>query len=181
MAELKISNLSAGVRFPYSAPTVTEKWNKSLVVTITKSRGFSNTKVFVLALQAAFIICFFSGIFWHHPVRIQVFDQDSWYYINRGYPVSWAGVSNPSFPVDFPVVKALFLMREVDGGRYEKVIDLGVFLPLFLVVLLMVYPITLAFFKAVENNRLSSRVFVLSFVLFTLGCIFSYFIWFPIN
>ena len=72
-------------------------------------------------------------------------------------------------------------MREVDGGRYEKVIDLGVFLPLFLVVLLMVYPITLAFFKAVENNRLSSRVFVLSFVLFTLGCIFSYFIWFPIN
>jgi len=90
-------------------------------------------------------------------------------------------VSNPSFPVDFPVVKALFLMREVDGGRYEKVIDLGVFLPLFLVVLLMVYPITLAFFKAVENNRLSSRVFVLSFVLFTLGCIFSYFIWFPIN
>lgn len=145
----------------------------------SKYKKFWNLKAFILAFQIAFIFCFFIGIFWNHPVRVEVFNENSWYYINRGYPISWAGVSKPFLSVDPPIIKAPFLTSEIYGDTYDKIIDLSIFLPLFLGVLLVAYPITFVFSKAAEENKSFNIILVPSFILLALGCIFFYFFWFP--
>lgn len=145
----------------------------------SKSKKLWDLKAFILALQISFIFCFFIGIFWNHPVRVEVFNENSRYYINRGYPISWAGVSKPSLPVDFPIIKAPFLISQIEGDSYAKIIDLSIFLPLFLAVLLIAYPITFVFSKASDDNKALNIILIPSYIFLTLVCIFFYFYWFP--
>lgn len=138
-----------------------------------------NLKAFILAFQIAFMSCFFIGIF-HNYTRIEKFTSDSWYYINRGYPIPWAGVSKSSLSLDFPIIKAPFLTREFYGNTHTKIIDLAIFLPLFIIVLIAAYPIGFILSKAVEENKfLNIIILIPSYILLTLGCIFFYFFWFP--
>jgi hypothetical protein len=141
-------------------------------------QNFWNIHVFVLAFLITFIFSFFIGIF-VSPVRIQVFGEDQWYYINRGYPTSWAGVSKVHLPVEPPIVKAPFISAEIMGDTYHKIIDLRVFLPFFLAVLLFAYPLTFAVYKFIEESRYSHIVLKVLYVGLTLACIFFYFFWFP--
>lgn len=150
---------------------------------MTKFKKFWDIKAFVLAFEVAFAFCFFLGIFWHYPTRSEELNQNRWHYINRGYPISWAGVTKSSLPVDFPLIKAPFLERQIFGDSYTKIIDLSIFFPLFLVVFLTIYSFTFIISKAAKENE-NLKVFLMPFYLFltavfTVACIFFYFFWFP--
>lgn len=141
-------------------------------------KKFWNLRAFILAFQIAFVFCFFIGIFWNHPVRVEVFNDNRWYYLNRGYPVSWAGVSKPSLSVDFSVIKAPFLTNGIYGDTYDKIIDLSIFIPFFLAILFLTYPIGFVLSKAAEENKSFNIVLIPVLIVLTLGCIFFYFFWF---
>src|SRR5450759_4365256 len=108
-------------------------------------REFWNLKVFIIAFQISFIFCFFIGIFVNSLNVTPTFLKNKWFYINRGYPVPWAGVTKPNLSVDFPLIKAPFLTKE--GDYWAKIIDLKIFLPVFLTVLAVAYFVTFVFFK----------------------------------
>jgi hypothetical protein len=99
-------------------------------------KRFWNLKIFVLAIQLAFILCFFTGIFWsssgiYNSARNEVYDTYHWLYINRGLPTAWAGVSMTDKIVEFPIVKAPFLTQKTSEGTsvWSKIIDLKIFVP----------------------------------------------------
>jgi len=149
-----------------------------------KIKNYFNFKIFVLAFQMAFIFCFFIGIFWHSPVRIAVYNENSHYYINRGFPISWAGISDLFLKVNFPIIKAPFLAIKDEGKNLVKVIDLSVFLSLFLSVFLVNYIIffILYFFifsKDKDKDKIAKIVLAPVYIFLTLVCIFFYFYWFP--
>ena len=145
----------------------------------SKRQKLWNSKIFILAFQIAFAFCFFIGIFWHNPVRIEVSNNKSWYYINRGYPISWSGVSRTERLVNLPIVKAPFLVQELEGTEYVKIIDLTILLPFFLMMTAAAYYFLNSFFKDVINNKKSNRVFIISCLLLILMDYFFYFHWFP--
>jgi len=132
-----------------------------------------NLKAFILAFQVAFTVCFFIGIF-SKSVRISLFNDTHWYYINRGYPISWAGVSRVDRIVDFPIIKAPLLAQ----GTFVKIIDLSIFTPFIFSMQLLFYPIELIWVRATAENKSLSFFINSSFVLLTLTCIFFYFFWF---
>lgn len=141
-------------------------------------KRFLNLGTFILAFQLAFASCFLLGIFWNSNTRSEAFNDSRWYYINRGSPAPWAGISKLSLPVDFPIVKAPFLMSEINGDKFVKIIDLSIFFPLFLKVLLVSYVFAYAFFKAVEKNKDLRKITIYSYTSLVLIDIFSYFFWF---
>ncbi len=122
---------------------------------------------------------FFLGIFWRTPTRITVHNEKSWYYINRGHPIAWAGAAKPSSRVDFPIVKAPFLTRRIDGDSFNKIIDLRIFLPLFLGLFLISYPIAFVWSKAAEENKALNIIFIPGYIFFIAAAFFFYFLWFP--
>lgn len=136
-------------------------------------------RAFGLAVIIAFSITFFLGIFYNPPIKIAKYTGSSWYYVNRGYPIAWAGVSKNGMVVDFPVVKAPLLTNERYGDIYEKVIDLRIFIPLFAVLLIPGYAISRIISKAVKENRRLLVFQVICYAVFTLAAIYSYFFWFP--
>lgn len=140
-----------------------------------------NFKATLLALEIAFIFCFFVGIFWNPPITTELFDSHHRFYINRGYPTAWAGVSAIDKTVKFPIIKAPFLVREIweDRSKWAKIIDLRIFIPLFLITFLISYLPSFIIVKAVEENKSLNFILIpLYFVLF-LACIFLYVFWFP--
>jgi len=137
-------------------------------------------RIFILSFQIAFAFCFFIGIFWHHPVRGEKFNDRNWYYINRGDPISWAGVSRADKQVDLPIIKAPFIRQTLeDGQHYDKIIDLTVFLPFFLIMTAAGYYFLTTFFKNQINNKKSNKVFSISFLILLFFDYFFYFHWFP--
>ena len=152
-----------------------------MVETIKK---FWNLKAAILAFEIAFIFCFFTGTFhnpgknlgWHS--RIEVFNEQSWYYINRGlFPTSWAGVSWIEKTIDFPIIKMPFLTRKeyYSGKEFNKIVDLGVFTQLFLTVLVIAYLIAFPFGKAVQENKSLNYIFIPATIILFFLCIFIYF------
>ncbi len=144
-------------------------------------KHFLNFKAGTLAFGIAFAICFFIGIFWNPPITTQVYDQNHRFYINRGYPVAWAGVSAINKTVDFPFVKAPFITQSLseDNSQWIKVIDLRVFVPLFVAVFAVSYIFAFPFAKASEENKGFNIILIPAYILLVLLCIFFYFFWFP--
>lgn len=138
-----------------------------------------NLKAFILAFQIAFSFCFFIGIFANSLDIKPTHTENRWFYISRGYPVAWAGVTKPNLGVDFPIIKAPFLTKSIGGESYAKIINLSIFIPMFLTVLLISYPITFVFSKATEENKTLNIILYPSYVFLTLASIFFYFFWFP--
>lgn len=136
-------------------------------------RKFWNIKAFIIAFQISFIFCFFIGIFNNSMNTAPTIMKNKWFWINRGYPVAWSGVTLPNLSVDFPLIKAPLLTRE--GDYWAKIIDLRIFLPLFLTVLAIAYCVIFVFFKIVEENKFFRTILIPIYVLLTLGCIFFYF------
>ena len=138
-------------------------------------KNFFNLKVFVLAFLVSFIFCFFIGIFWNHNIK----NKNGEYYINRGYPVAWAGVTTNKIKVNFPIVKAPFILKSNEPNAYVKIIDLGVFVPLFMGMFIINYPVQFVIYKAVKENNKLIGILRLYFGLLLIGCGYFYFFWFP--
>ncbi len=143
-----------------------------------------NLRAIILAFEIAFIFCFFTGTFhnpgknlgWHS--RIEVFNEKSWYYINRGvFPTSWAGVSWTEKSIELPIVKMPFLTRKeyYSGKEFNKIIDLEIFLKLFSVTFLISYIFALPFGKAVGENKTLNYIFIPVIIVLFFLCIFIYF------
>lgn len=146
---------------------------------MNKLKKFWNLKAVILAFLIAFAFCFFMGIFSNSKGIKPTFTVNRWFYISRGFPVAWAGVTKPDLEVDFPIIKAPFLISEIKGDKYNKIINLSVFAPLFLSVLLIVYPFAFIISKASDENK-SLNIFLVPIYFFlTIVCIFFYFFWFP--
>jgi hypothetical protein len=149
---------------------------------MVKTLAFYNywdLRAFILSFEMAFVFCFFIGIFWNPPVRMEVFNERSWYYINRGYPISWAGVSKPNRTVNFPIIRAPFLTNEISQDKYDKIIDLRVFIPLFIAILLGSYVIAFIFSYFAKKNKFINLILVSNIVILIFISIYSYFFWFP--
>ena len=133
----------------------------------------------LLALELTFIICFFTGVFWNPPIRVELFDPQHRYYINRGYPKSWAGVSRADKTVPIPFVKLPYTGTWMDGVLWVKIIDLRVFVVLFAVVYGVAY--FFAFQIATYKSKLKFLTTVKQLVLIALLliCIVIYTQWFP--
>ncbi|KKS13202.1 hypothetical protein A2617_02725 [Candidatus Daviesbacteria bacterium RIFOXYD1_FULL_41_10] len=145
-----------------------------------------NFKGFILAFEMTFFICFFSGIFWNMRLERSnyphLYNEKSWYYLNRGLPVPWSGVSLAGRSVDFPIIKAPFIEKSGsfdDPTKFNKIIALNVFIPLFTILFLISYIFMFIFGRASnENKSLNKIVYPAIFILFFF-CIFIYFFWFP--
>jgi len=151
-----------------------------------KSHTFWNFKTCILSFQIAFILCFFLGIFWNlegnpHSIKTQVYNQNHRYYINRGLPIPWAGISASDKSVGFPIVKAPFITKTLseDGSRWNKVINLKVFIPLFSFLFLISYITLFLFNKILGKNFKAFGIFTLAASILFLVSIFTYFFWFP--
>lgn len=148
-------------------------------------RKLLSLKASILAFEIAFIFCFFIGIFWNTSTAsskiVETYDENHRFYINRGYPIAWAGTSALDKKVDFPIIKVPFVTRILrdDGSKWNKIIDLKVFLPLFASVFLISYIFTFLFINTIKKSRyLKYILFPIYTVLLLLG-IFVYFVWFP--
>lgn len=138
-------------------------------------------KASILAFEMTFIICFFTGIFWSR-ISLEVYNNDSWYYINRGIPFSWAGTSLLNKKVDFPVIKAPFLVVKdsfIDNIDHAKIINLGVFIPLFIVYFTVFYIPSFIMTKAAGENKQWNFILYPMYGVMLIGCILVYFFWFP--
>jgi hypothetical protein len=139
-----------------------------------------NWKAVVLAFEIAFIFCFFVGIFYNPPIITKLYDIKHQFYINRGYPVAWAGTSAINKAVEFPIIKAPFLMMKswADESKWSKIIDLRIFIPLFMTALLISYTASFPFAKASEENKNLNFILFPTYFILLIGCIFFYFFWF---
>lgn len=133
-------------------------------------------KATILTLGIAFIICFFLGSFANAPKTMdQSFDGKYWYYINRGYPVAWAGIALTNSQIEFPLVKMPFLTRNNDGKEFVKIIDLKIFTPLLLITFFLSYLPAFIFAKAVNENKHLLIFFVIVNVIVLAIALFIYF------
>ena len=139
-----------------------------------------NWKAAILAFEVAFVFCFFVGRFWNPPIITKLYDSKHQFYINRGYPVAWAGTSAINKVVEFPIVKAPFLIKElrINGSKWEKIIDLRIFIPLFMTVLLISYAVSFPLAKVSEENKNFSFILFPTYFILLISCIFFYFFWF---
>lgn len=140
-----------------------------------------NFKASILAFEISFIFLFFIGIFWNPPIITERFDQRHQLYVNRGYPKAWAGISAIDKDVEFPIIRApLITSREpFEGKEFNKIIDLTIFLPLFITTFLIVYIFTFFFGKASDENKSLNIILIPIYLIMFLACIFVYFFWFP--
>lgn len=138
-------------------------------------------KATLLAFEIAFAFSLFLGIFWNPPITEELFDKNHRYYINRGYPKAWAGVSAIDKEVEFPIIEVPFLVREMreDGSKWVKIIDLRIFFPLFITIFLVAYLPSYIIAKASEENKSLNYISIPTYIVFLLACIFFYFFWFP--
>lgn len=140
-----------------------------------------NLKAVVLALSVAIAYCLFTGICWNgtKPYKSE-FNQSHWYYLSRGGPQAWSGVSLESLNVPFPIIKAPFL---VYGGKFRKIIDLGRLAPVLLTVFLIAYVFSFLIIKGTKKIIKKSEILYLIYIplqLFLLmASIYLYFNWFP--
>jgi hypothetical protein len=143
-------------------------------------KKFFIIKAFLVSLIVSISFCFFSGIFWNSskPYKAE-FNQNHWYYLNRGIPKIWSGVSKSNSSVNLPLVKAPFLESNLEGEKYNKIIDLSVFIPLVLIVILLVYPFSFIIVKASEENKDLNFFIIPAYVFLGLLLVFLYYFWFP--
>jgi hypothetical protein len=135
-------------------------------------------KLIILAFELSFIFCFFLGIFGSTENPIHLYNDNHSFYLNRGYPNSWAGVSVANKQVDYPIIKAPFIQIKLqeDGSIVNKIIDLRLFLPFFIITLIIFYILLWSFSRFVKFNKISF-VIISGFLLIL--CLFFYFEWFP--
>lgn len=146
--------------------------------------------IFLIAISSFFItVCFtfFIGMFYNPPIITQLYDTNHRYYINRGYPIAWSGVTRSDMTVKYPLILAPFLpsMQSspsiVQSGkyRYSKIIYLRIFLPLFIKLYLLVGLLIFPFVMVAQWNAVVRGMLIVFFALSILGSIFSYFYLFP--
>ena len=141
-----------------------------------KTQHYTLLKSAVLGFQLSFIICFFLGIFWHYPHLVQEFTQTRWYYLNRGGPLLWSGISMLNRSVPFPIVTMPFLTIHFDGIEHVKIIDLRIFLPFFLILFGLFSFISYKIILLLEKR---DKVLIKIYVVLTILCLLVYFFWFP--
>lgn len=107
----------------------------------------------------------------------ELYDNSHYFYINRGYPTPWSGVSGINKVVDFQIIKAPFLITYYPN--YVKIIDLGIFIPLFIKTLLISYIFSFFFVKVIERKKYVKLILIPTYLVLLFACIFFYFIWFP--
>lgn len=144
-------------------------------------RKIWNIKAAILAFEIAFFFCFFLGIFVNSGKEsswIERYEGQYHYYINRGYPIPWAGISASDKRVDLPVVKAPFVTYS--RAKIYKIIDLSIFLPFFVVSFLFFYCLPSYIFARAtdENKKLMPFLYGCYAFFFILG-IFVYYFLFP--
>ena len=137
-------------------------------------------KIATVVVLLSLILCFFLGSFANAPFAHNNFNERSWYYINRGYPVPFAGVSLASRPVDLPVMKLPFLVRTMGTDTFDKVMDLRVFLPMLLITVVILYPLAFSVIKAFEGMKLYRVTFLPVLIVLILVLVWSYFSVFPL-
>ena len=119
-------------------------------------RNLISVKAAILAFELAFVLCFFSGIFYVFSSGFySKHDLPHWYYVNRGLFISWAGVSLRDTAVELPLIKAPFILIKEDwvGGEWNKVIDLGRFLPIFASIFILAYLVAYPLIRASDKNK----------------------------
>src|SRR3989338_9957788 len=149
-------------------------------------------KTFVLAIEVSFFFCFFLSIFYNRLLINQSYKYDlplsrekgsaqRHFYINRGYPIAWAGVSAINKNVEFPLVKAPFIVSKlsIDGSKWSKIIDLKVFIPTFMAMLVIFYRLLLPITKKINAIRHSFFLLAPIYLILLAACKFVYFSWFP--
>lgn len=132
----------------------------------------------LMAFQAAFIFVFFLGIF-NNSTKLQVYTDNTWYFLGRGYPGSWAGVGLADHATEFPVITAPFLTAQAGDDTFTKVIDLSVFVPFFCLIWLIFLPFCFLIYNLDFPWPEAKTLFPLLHFFLLLGCIFFYFFWFP--
>lgn len=139
-----------------------------------------NFKAFVTAFLIALTLSFSLGIFANAPKDMtESFEGEYWYYINRGYPVAWAGVMLVDTKISLPFVHLPFIsLFDGQGTEFGKIIDLSIFVPLILGFLVVFYIPVYFFVKAVDENKKLNLIFVFSNVFIFLLFIYIYLVGF---
>jgi hypothetical protein len=130
-----------------------------------------NIKACILTILATLLVSFSIGCFVNMNSTTSTFSKDTWFYVNRGYPVAWAGVALKEKGINLPIVAVPFLQKD----EYVKVIDLKIFIPLFLLSFLFLYLPAFIFTKAVDENKKLFPFFVVVNVSILLCFLFVYF------
>jgi hypothetical protein len=129
--------------------------------------------VFTLSL----LITLFIGCFANSPSH-HVFQSDTWYYVNRGYP-AYAGVALKDSMLPFPLVKAPFIsIPEENGTLFMKVIDLSIFLPFLIILNEAINYLVSKIVKSHIKNKSWNLFFTLGPIFFLFLALFVYFGWF---
>ncbi|HVZ67751.1 MAG TPA: hypothetical protein VG917_05850 [Patescibacteria group bacterium] len=131
-------------------------------------------KAVILSFGIALGIMLFVGIFWT-SVKYENYDKTHHFYLNRGLFGTWAGEGSPNTKVYFPFVKVPFVetIEPLGNNKIAKIIDVSIFVPDLLVIMLICYPLALAIVRSLDKKY---NFFYL--IIFVLDC-WLYFSWFP--
>jgi len=137
-------------------------------------------RALILAILISLAITLFIGCFANPPKNMdESFSGQYWYYLNRGYPEPWAGLALADTEVELPLIKLPILRVDDEiGASYVKIIDLGRFVPILIVVTLISYIPSFLFAKAVRKNKKLSSIFVGTSIGMLVISILIYFTWF---
>lgn len=139
-------------------------------------------KTTLLAFLLTWNLVFFLSIFLNFPYpRRQVHNQDYHYFIHRGYPIPWSGVSNANREVPTPLVKAPFIAKTTykDSQSYIKIIDLNIFSKTFFLTFVIILVLLSIIFRSASFGKSSSSKYPLMVLSLLLLGTFLYFGWFP--
>lgn len=137
-------------------------------------------KAILVASLASLAVTLFIGCFANAPSTMdQSFSGEYWYYLNRGYPSPWAGVSLASSVVRLPLVRLPFLSpNDGAGTALVKILDLSKAMPLFLTFLFIAYIPSYIFDKATEENKQLNPFLTVVASMLVVANLFIYFFWF---
>jgi hypothetical protein len=140
----------------------------------------NSLKSLILSLLFSLVLIFFFGVFMNGPMRVE-YSQEHHFMINRGYPQAWAGVTALDKPLEFPLVKAPFLVKQVgvQDDLVTKIIDLKLLAKYVFWVTLFFSPFIFIFFKFLEKNSKEKDVFIFLTTLFLILFFLIYFLVFP--
>ncbi len=122
-----------------------------------------NLQPIIVSLSITFLVLFFTGSFANSSGNSpKSYSNGSWYFINRGIPIPWSGVSLTKTNVYLPIIKSPFLSLEIGKDNFVKVIDLKIFIPLFIIT----FTITLWLLKTlIKSDKLPLDSFLLNYLL----------------
>lgn len=139
---------------------------------------FWNKGLFLIAVHLALVIVLALGVFVGdiHSIQTDI-NSERWYFMNRGLPKIWSGVALAESAVLFPLVKVPFYKIHLESARFQRMIDLSVFVPMVLMMLLPSYVLVFMLKKATDENRGLRLFFLTGYLLFTLLSMGVFWVW----